>query len=376
VVLCITSIFVLLWISHINSENQIHKPIIIRTEKSANNEKPKATSVLLVKASNTSIHNAITMLTEFDKQFNLKYQYPITVFHEESFDSTYQERLQSAVKSVKVDFALVKFETPKWIDPSTIPKTFKGWLKRHTSIGYRHMCRFFSGEVFKHPALAKYDYYWRLDDDSQYLTEVETDPFEYMQQHGKVYGWNIWMYESQPIAGTTLWTTTHKYLKEKSIIPSPEFKNIETLSGGYNRCHYWNNFELVDLNFFRSQAYMDYYDYLDKVGGFYLYRWGDALVRTVALKFLVNETDVHYFDDIGYKHQGMCSLPDESGISPKKLECYDVHPADGYHHSCRFVESHFRGIETVHVIILVVGAVFVAGYYKFRKNRTTVSYGV
>jgi hypothetical protein len=68
--------------------------------------------------------------------------------------------------------------------------------------------RFFSGDIFRHPALEKYDYYWRLDDDSQYLCPIDSDPFETMQKNRKIYGWNIWMYEAQPLAGSTLWTAT------------------------------------------------------------------------------------------------------------------------------------------------------------------------
>lgn len=48
---------------------------------------------------------------------------------------------------------------------------------------------------------------------------------------------------------------------------------------------------------------MNYYDFLDKKGGFYLYRWGDALVRTVALHMLADPQKVHFFPDIGYEHQ-------------------------------------------------------------------------
>jgi len=44
----------------------------------------------------------------------------------------------------------------------------------------------------------------------------------------------------------------------------------------YNRCHFWSNFEIADLNFLRSPAYMNYFDHLDKSGGFSYERWGDG----------------------------------------------------------------------------------------------------
>jgi hypothetical protein len=31
----------------------------------------------------------------------------------------------------------------------------------------------------------------------------------------------------------------------------------------------WSNFEIADMDFFRSKAYMEYFDHLDRAGGFY-----------------------------------------------------------------------------------------------------------
>ena len=36
------------------------------------------------------------------------------------------------------------------------------------------------------------------------------------------------------------------------------------LQGGYNLCHFWSNFELGDLRFFRSRPYLDFFDWLDR----------------------------------------------------------------------------------------------------------------
>ena len=36
--------------------------------------------------------------------------------------------------------------------------------------------------------------------------------------------------------------------------------------GHYNLCHFWSNFELGDLRFFRSRAYLDFFDFLDRCG--------------------------------------------------------------------------------------------------------------
>ena len=34
--------------------------------------------------------------------------------------------------------------------------------------------------------------------------------------------------------------------------------------GEYNLCHFWSNFEIADLRFFRSEAYSQFFQSLDR----------------------------------------------------------------------------------------------------------------
>jgi alpha 1,2-mannosyltransferase len=57
----------------------------------------------------------------------------------------------------------------------------------------------------------------------------------------------------------------------------PEFISKDNLANfistsnleSYNGCHFWTNFEIADLRFYRSEAYLKYFDHLDHAGGFY-----------------------------------------------------------------------------------------------------------
>lgn len=40
----------------------------------------------------------------------------------------------------------------------------------------------------------------------------------------------------------------------------------------YNLCHFWTNFEIGDLRFFRGQEYQSLFNFLDRKGGFYTER--------------------------------------------------------------------------------------------------------
>lgn len=37
----------------------------------------------------------------------------------------------------------------------------------------------------------------------------------------------------------------------------------------WSLCHYWSNFEIANLDFFRGKKYQDLFEYLDRKGGFY-----------------------------------------------------------------------------------------------------------
>lgn len=37
-------------------------------------------------------------------------------------------------------------------------------------------------------------------------------------------------------------------------------------------CHYWSNFEIADMDLFRSPLYRSFFDDLDRTGGFYFER--------------------------------------------------------------------------------------------------------
>ena len=79
--------------------------------------------------------------------------FPIIIFHED-----YTEEDKNLIKSkyayLDITFEKVDFSLPKHIDESR--------LSNERPIGYRMMCRFFSGVLQNHPALDNYEYYMIL----------------------------------------------------------------------------------------------------------------------------------------------------------------------------------------------------------------------
>ena len=94
-----------------------------------------------------------------------------------------------------------------------------------------------------------------------------------------------------------LWETVKRFVQIKNIRP-------EFFSEWENGTMFYNNFELSKVSFWYSEAYQTYVDYIDKAGGIYYNRWGDAPIKSIGLSLFMPEKKIHHFNDIGYHHQG------------------------------------------------------------------------
>jgi len=54
--------------------------------------------------------------------------------------------------------------------------------------------------------------------------------------------------------------------------PGPKIDPHAMEGESYNMCHYWSNFEIANLDWFRSKSYNDFFDMMDRSGGFWMER--------------------------------------------------------------------------------------------------------
>jgi alpha 1,2-mannosyltransferase len=66
----------------------------------------------------------------------------------------------------------------------------------------------------------------------------------------------------------SLWDATLAF-SEEIFKPLTHLSLFRTTNNTYNMCHYWSNFEIADLDFYRPAGYIAYFDYLDRRGGFF-----------------------------------------------------------------------------------------------------------
>ncbi|ORX65630.1 glycosyl transferase [Linderina pennispora] len=277
-----------------------------------NGQKPvRAALVALVR--NEDLYDMRKSVRELEDRWNHKYNYPYIFLNDKPFTEKFKQGIRDLTKA-KVEFGTLEEGTwgyPAWIDQQRAKEEReKADYIKGGSESYRFMCRFQSGFIHKHPLLRDLEFYWRIEPEVHYYCDINYDPFVYMKKHGFKYGWNIAPDEYEPTV-RTLWKTTVDFMKE-----NPQYvadKNIldwvRNKDNTYTKCHFWSNFEIVDLSFYRSEAYQAYFDYLDRAGGFFYERWGDAPIHSIAVAMFLQKSQVHYFEDIGYYHPAMSHCP-------------------------------------------------------------------
>ncbi|KAK4665984.1 hypothetical protein QC763_407840 [Podospora pseudopauciseta] len=316
---------------------------------------PREAAAIVMLARNHEVEKALRTVISIEKHFNRWFHYPIVFLNDEDWDPEFVSTMNETV-SGGAKFEVIPKE--EWGFPANINQDrAREAINRQGQQGvlygglesYHHMCRFYSGKFYTLKALKEYKWYWRIEPDVEFYCALTYDPFVEMAKHEKVYGFTValpkepatcpglfravadWK-EEQDYRTTELW----KAMVSPSWLPWPIRKMMSGLGhrdgrgDGWNLCHYWSNFEIASLDFFRSNAYQDLFERLDERGGFYEERvstltpffrlgknlmlimrkqWGDAPVHSLALAMLLDSHKVHHFEDIGYRHDWYFQCP-------------------------------------------------------------------
>ncbi|KAI1333543.1 alpha-1,2 mannosyltransferase KTR1 [Xylariaceae sp. FL0016] len=315
---------------------------------------PRANAAFVVLARNKELDGVIQSVKSIERHFNRWYHYPYVFLNDGEFNQTFKDIIRNYT-SAPVEFGRVGPEMwgfPDWIDPKVakegIAKQGDAAVMYGGLESYHAMCRFYSGFFYKHPLLAKYEWYWRLEPEIKYFCDITYDPFLKMIETNKTYGFtiavkelretvpNIFRYASaykriNNITSQGLWEMFTEP-REKHVAPEddpnykpplpeeilrsdpgrtslPEIDPEAMEDESYNMCHFWSNFEIARLSWFRSKEYEDFFEMMDRSGGFWMERWGDAPIHSLAAGALLAPRDIHYFRDFGYRHTTIQHCP-------------------------------------------------------------------
>jgi mannosyltransferase len=126
-----------------------------------------------------------------------------------------------------------------------------------------------------------------------------------MADNKKTYGFTINIYDD-PNTLPSLWPETLKFLAAHPeflgrnnslewLTDSSQRPDVNILAHGYSTCHFWSNFEIGDLEFWRSARYEAFFQHLDHSNGFFYERWGDAPVHSIALGLFEDTSKIHWY---------------------------------------------------------------------------------
>ncbi|KAJ6500903.1 glycosyltransferase family 15 protein [Mycena sanguinolenta] len=284
-----------------------------------NTTRANATFVML--ARNSDVHGAVQTIRSIEDRFNREHGYPYVFLNEEPWTDEFKKRI-SALSHAPMEFGVIPHDW--WFQVPARKAMEEQGIIYAGSVSYRNMCRFNSGFFFRHELLEKYRWDWRIE----MLISVLPDPtscsthctlafdlFKYMQEHDKVYAFTIALYEWSATI-PTLWDTVKEFMKQNpSYVVPDNAMGFLSENGGqdFNMCHFWSNFEIADMDFWRSEVYTKFFEFLDKTGGFYYERWGDAPVHSIAVSLFLPKAKIHFFNEIGYEHppNAHCPLDDD-----------------------------------------------------------------
>ena len=213
----------------------------------------------------------------------------IVIFHEADFDRSLVEKspVCSALadSGIKIRFGLVDFSAEHLGMEGLTPG----------QKGYRHMCHFFANDIFMREELRGYDFYMRLDVDSYVLSKVRYNVFERMRREGRKYAYRMVMNErAKVVRGLLAAATAHFTANPAPGVQAPAVRKVRL---------YYTNFEICDLEWFRSDGWQRYFAAIDATGGIWRHRWGDAPIRWLGLQYLLRPDQTLCLRWMAYFHQ-------------------------------------------------------------------------
>lgn len=290
-----------------------------------NYDHANATIIALVR--NTEALSIGKSIRLFEKRFNEKFKYPYTFINDQPFNDKFKKKIEKYT-SAPINYVTIPSELwdkPKDIDTKTQKERMKKLKEENIAYAqmesYHNMCRFYLGNFFNVPELQNYRYYWRIEPNVKFYSDLNYDVFKYMELTEKIYGFTISLYDIHQTV-KTLWPETMKFLNSGDnykyvndnaavewLLENQQHPEKNAATGGYSTCHFWSNFEIGDMDFFRGEAYTQWFKHLDESGGFYYERWGDAPVHSIGVSLFGDKSKVHWFRDIGYFHDPYLNCP-------------------------------------------------------------------
>ena len=257
--------------------------------------------IYLVRSSEKDVEEFNKSLSLLEKNLLAFTKYTdVIVFVEDSFEE-YKSKVDT---NLKLRYERIEFKVPDYpqdiLDqiPEFYPHPTHGngpivWGHPGFSMGYRHMCRMFSGDVYKIPLIQDYNYYIRLDTDSFIHTPLGYDIFEWAERNDYWYGYVAPAVQQD---------------NEKVVEGLWDFINTIYPNNIPDRWMYYTNWEFGKVDWFLTSEYMAFYNAIDKNGGIYTKRWGDAPIKFLGINLFMPQKHISPVHGFTYQHGAVYNI--------------------------------------------------------------------
>lgn len=250
------------------------------------------------------------------ENYNRTFRTPVLIFHEGDFLAEDQEAISRG--KPEIEFHRVHFELPDFFMEGEVPENWtpgelsisEPWSGPDTPMGVRHMCRFYSLQIFDILQELGCDWYMRMDDDSFIHSPIEYDLFDYLAERGYKYGYRA-DHKEALIAAYGFGETLLAYVKSENIRPTFLMEHFHRISDpvpdsligcAYDLWGYYNNFHVTQVGFWMQPKVQRFLRHMDRIGAGYKYRWSDLLIQSAAVQIFMPKKEVYKFQDWTYEH--------------------------------------------------------------------------
>ena len=84
------------------------------------------------------------------------------------------------------------------------------------------------------------------------------------------------------------------FVEPQDVEDESKSVELDSMEGErYNMCHFWSNFEIASLDWFRSKPYNDFFEMMDRSGGFWIERVSTGMICVLVSCRLASRPPQH-----------------------------------------------------------------------------------
>ncbi|CAO3580590.1 unnamed protein product [Absidia cylindrospora] len=275
-----------------------------------------AHGVLYMAVRNEDVQKVRETIRSIEDRFNHQWNYPWVLLCSEGFTEDFI-KYTSSIPSGPIFYGKIDpeaFAYPSWLNLDKLKKSMGNSDTGHEDISVLQMKRYQSGLFYHHSLFNNVKYIWRIEPGMSFscrMTDDGDDPFEKMVRNNKTYGFAVTRRYQEQKSTEAIWKMTKNYMNSYTtyqVLPEDQtIMQAMVERRGYNSCHFWSLFEIMDVQFLKSVQHQHFFAHMDHQGAFFYEKLTDSVYRTMAIAMFLNIDKIEYFNEIGLKKDGFIS---------------------------------------------------------------------